>query len=488
MAGKFLKIPAGKLDPGMFLAELDRPWIESPLLFQEYVIEDQDELKWIKRNCAFVMVDPARSRVAIDPELIGKVDPPAPEPEPTRIEKKPEPEPERGNEITLTVRQPLGPTDQGADTMFFSMLTEQLRMILARLFHSGAKVDKALIAPKRGGSEVNQSKEQVAIANAIYDYARDLYGGQARAVFRGETPDLEVLKQVVLPMVDCVTLSPDAMACVVRLRHADEYASAHALATLVWSLIFAKSLDLKDEDLVEVGLAALMLDFGMLRLPRELLRKQGKLSDEERKKFRDHVGLSLDLARKAGKVSPKVERMIECHHERFDGSGYPRGLSGDNIPAMGRMMGLADTYAAMTLTRPGAPANSAFKVLRQLKAQGGVLFEKKLVEVFIRSMGVFPTGSLVELNTGEVAIVVEQNNQRRLRPRVMLVLDSAKQPMEQNPLVNLDTKPSDPSDPESLWILNGMEPGSHGVDPRDYYFSEVSRSSDNTVAEPALQG
>ncbi|MGA0708030.1 MAG: HD-GYP domain-containing protein [Steroidobacteraceae bacterium] len=176
------------------------------------------------------------------------------------------------------------------------------------------------------------------------------------------------------------------------------------------------------------------------------------------------------------------------HHERFDGSGYPRGLSGDNIPAMGRMMGLSDTYAAMTLTRPGAPANSAFKVLRQLKAQGGVLFDKKLVEVFIRAMGVFPTGSLVELNTGEVAIVVEQNNQRRLRPRVMLVLDSAKQPMEQNPLVNLDTKPSDPSDPEALWILNGMEPGSHGVDPRDYYFSEVSRNHGTNMGEPALQG
>ncbi|MGA0707442.1 MAG: DUF3391 domain-containing protein, partial [Steroidobacteraceae bacterium] len=79
MAGKLLKIPAGKLDPGMFLAELDRPWIESPLLFQEYVIEDQDELKWVRKNCAFVMVDPARSLVPNDPDLTSKVVAPPPE-------------------------------------------------------------------------------------------------------------------------------------------------------------------------------------------------------------------------------------------------------------------------------------------------------------------------------------------------------------------------------------------------------------------------
>jgi hypothetical protein len=162
--------------------------------------------------------------------------------------------------------------------------------------------------------------------------------------------------------------------------------------------------------------------------------------------------------------------MLATHHERLDGSGYPRKLSGDEIPLVGRIAGIVDSYDAMIAERPYARPKSAYDAVRELKRLGGVAFPTQLVELFIQAVGVFPTGTLVELNTGEVGVVTGQNRFRRLRPEVMLILDAQKEMRDEFATVDLLTCDENAGSKEpTLWIKRGLERGAYGIDPAEYF-------------------
>jgi hypothetical protein len=123
----------------------------------------------------------------------------------------------------------------------------------------------------------------------------------------------------------------------------------------------------------------------------------------------------------------------------------------------------------MTTKRPYAPARSAYDAVRELNSESGTTFQRELVEQFVQAVGMFPTGSLVELNTGEVALVIEQNRVRRLRPKLMLLLDANKAPVKRQALLDLKAKPASAGDGPAYWIRRGLEPGAFGLDPKDYF-------------------
>ncbi len=130
-----------------------------------------------------------------------------------------------------------------------------------------------------------------------------------------------------------------------------------------------------------------------------------------------HVDNGVELAQDIRGINDDILKMIECHHERHNGSGYPKGLEGADIPVYGRIAGVVDCYDAMISNRPHRPARSSYDAIRELNLMVGTKFQKQLIEQFVQALGMFPTGSLVELNTGEVAIVIEHNRVRRLRPK-----------------------------------------------------------------------
>jgi HD-GYP domain-containing protein (c-di-GMP phosphodiesterase class II) len=175
------------------------------------------------------------------------------------------------------------------------------------------------------------------------------------------------------------------------------------------------------------------------------------------------------MARKAPGINADVLAMIESHHERADGSGYPRGISGSEIPVFGRIAGLVDSYDAMTSHRPWAPAKSPYDAIRELNSLAGTRFQKEMVEQFVQALGMFPTGSLVELNTGEIGIVVEQNRVRRLRPKIMILLDTTKTSLHEFKTVDLRQCPSDTHEPGACWIVRGHESGAFGIDSKNYF-------------------
>jgi HD-GYP domain-containing protein (c-di-GMP phosphodiesterase class II) len=184
--------------------------------------------------------------------------------------------------------------------------------------------------------------------------------------------------------------------------------------------------------------------------------------------LRKHVEFGLEIARRVDGVDARVLEIIESHHERHNGTGYPQGLQGGQIPVFARIAGIVDAFDAMTTFRPYAEARSTYDAMQQFNALAGVEFQAEMVEQFVQAVGIFPVGTLVELSTGEVGVVIGQNRTRRLRPQIMLLTDEDKTALATFKTIDLRTTLVDGSG-ESLYIMCGLPPGAHGLDPSEYY-------------------
>jgi HD-GYP domain-containing protein (c-di-GMP phosphodiesterase class II) len=215
-------------------------------------------------------------------------------------------------------------------------------------------------------------------------------------------------------------------------------------------------------DIERAGLVGLLQDIGMLDLPQEMLQKVTRLEPAEFKIIRGHVARSREILAGAGGLPAEVAQIAALHHERYDGSGYPGGLKGNALGVIGAMAGMVDTFDALTVKRPYAEAMSPSNALNLLFRMRGRTFHPQLVEQFIRCIGYFPVGSIVELNTGEIGVVVAQNAEQRLQPKVMVVRDPQGQPLRPQKYLNLAKLPKATAD-EPYRIRRTLEFGRAGV-------------------------
>jgi HD-GYP domain-containing protein (c-di-GMP phosphodiesterase class II) len=397
---RYRKIAVADLEIGMYVSELDRPWLETPFLFQGFYIRNQEEIDAVRSHCRSIVID-TRVEDERPPE------PPPPKPKPAR------------------------PPD------------EAMREL------------KDEIKPASG------------IHARLYSSVEDVMG----ELMSSGKLDLQKLETAVVPMVDSVLRNPAAMTCLMRIRRKGGYLYSHSLASSVWATVLGREIGLDRDGMRVVALGAMLLDVGKTRIPEAILAKPGKLDAGEIALMRRHVEFGLDLLKEAGRVDARVLDMVAHHHERFNGSGYPAGLKDGEIPVYGRIAGIVDTYDAMITSRPYASTQSSYGALRQLRALAGVEFQSEVVDQFTQAIGMFPTGTLVLLNTGEVAVVTAQSRIRRLRPEVMIILDAAKQPLAEYRVVDLNQVSATADNQQSLWIEQGLEPGAFDIDPAEYYLN-----------------
>ena len=167
--------------------------------------------------------------------------------------------------------------------------------------------------------------------------------------------------------------------------------------------------------------------------------------------------------KKSGIQNQDILDMVGFHHERYNGSGYPRGLKGDQIPPFARIAAIADAYDAITSNRSYAPAKAPAEAIKLLYKERDIQFQAELVEAFIQAVGIYPAGTIVELTSGEVGVVVAESRVRRLLPKVILVLDPRKQRYPKPKLVDLqDTASNGHGNPVS--IARSLEPGAYDID------------------------
>jgi HD-GYP domain-containing protein (c-di-GMP phosphodiesterase class II) len=325
------------------------------------------------------------------------------------------------------------------------------------------------IAPQTYRDQVSVEQEVPRAREAVAQ-AADLLDKLVADIRVGQSFEVERVEEIVADMVESVVRNPDALMWVARLREQDTTTYGHGLQVSVYLTSFGRHLGFPKPQLAMLAQVGLLLDIGKIRLAKGLLEKQGKLTPAEFDIAKTHVQHGLEILAETPNFDPQILDAIAQHHERLNGSGYPRQLEGDEISIYGRMAGIADTFSALIRPRPYADAMSSYEALRALTGWGGELFHEALVQQFVSSVGVFPVGSLIELSTGEVAIVVAHNKVRRLKPRVLVVTGPDKTPAPHPTMVDLLYDPKLGGD-EPAFIKRGLPAGAYGLDLRDFYLA-----------------
>lgn len=433
MSAETEMITIDELKPGMYVAKLDRPWLETPFLFQGFYIESLDDIRELRDHCQHVYVD------------IDRFD------------------------ETITEAQSFPAPRRNAAKQ---KSAEQSRVIdLSQ--KSATQTPKRKSKPIDGKSIADDDsvrlKRELDEANLVYMQASTVIDEVMKKIDAGIDVDIAMIHHAVDPMIESVMRNQDALAWLARMKRMDDYVFDHSLAASIWLIIFGKYLGFDRNTLQLVSMGGLFMDVGKTKMPKRLLTQKTRLDDKDTALMRKHVEASVEIAQQIRGVDQKVVEMIATHHERYNGTGYPQRLEGNRIPIFGRIAGIVDSYCAMTMNRPYAKAISAYDAMMQFNHLAGVEFQAEMVEQFVQAIGIFPVGTLVELSTGQVGVVIAQNKVRRLRPKIMILLDNNKKPLDRFPTIDLRTQLVDKTNTESLWIVNGLPPGAFGVDPTNYY-------------------
>lgn len=509
------KVFTTDLKVGMFVSDLDRPWVDTPFLLQGFLIEDDEQIEALRSHCEYVIVDRARSvgdqfeagagaAAAQKGAAAAVMSRPAAAPAARTVSRPVAPPPAPANRSTPRLKQirledvARGGSRGGAVAIDDSegVFGRVLGGLKGMLGGGGAREKpepQPRAAPPQEQPETPQEfearasllppgtpvqtyqnlvtvEEEAPRAREVVTHATELLGKLVSDIRLGQSFEVERVEEIVEDMVDSIVRNPQALMWVAKLRQEDISAYGHGLQVSVYLTSFGRHLGFPRAQLSLLAQVGLLLDIGKLKLSRELLDKQGRLTDAEFESAKAHVAFGVEILKETPNFSRDVLLGIEQHHERMNGSGYPKGLVGEEIGIFGRMAGIVDCFAALTNHRPYAAAVSSYEALRSIAAWGGDYFHEPLVQQFISSVGVFPVGSLIELNTGEVAIVVEHSKVRRLKPRVLIVTDPDKQPVSYPTMLDLLYNPKRGGD-EAAFIKRGLAPGAYGLDLKDFYLA-----------------
>jgi HD-GYP domain-containing protein (c-di-GMP phosphodiesterase class II) len=287
------------------------------------------------------------------------------------------------------------------------------------------------------------------------------------AVRMGQRLELEPVHPKLVAVVESIIRHPDPMIWMSRLHVPDSYLTGHSQRCLVLATVIGRALGFPEPHLERLAWGALLSQIGRTRIPSALREKPGPLTEDEIARVQQFVPLGVEILRAAGGISETIIATVQNHHERLDGSGYPRGLTGEKIPVLARIVGLADWFDSMIARKPYTEnVLSAIDAIDHLNRERNVLFQDQIVEAFVRAIGLYPTATLVELNTGEVALVAAQHPAQRTQPEVVLVLDRIKKPYAT--LERVDLREHNSNHPEAPRVVKrALSEGEFGVHARD---------------------
>jgi len=408
------KVSTAYLKVGMYISKLDRPWKQTPFLIQGFHIQDEEDICTLVKFCNFVYIDTVRG---VSSEMYM----------------------------------------EGASNKY-------LKQSLAR----SSQVESILITGKKT-VDYNDEKttvDELPEAKAAFEHASECVARIVEQDLKKGQLNIANVKAAVAPIVDSMVRNSDAFMWLTKMRDHDAASYDHSVQNCALGIAFGRHLGLNKRALNTLATGLLLMDIGKSKLPKQLLVKTTSLlNSAEEEILRKHVAYTVEMLRKTKGINEHIINIALTHHERYDGSGYPNGLVGVQTPAYGRMAAIIDCYDVMITATPSNEAMPEHKALQNIYNMRDQSFQKELVEQFIQCMGVYPTGSLVELSTGEVGAVLAQNTQQKLKPKVIMLLDKKKRPIKKRTVCDLARQNKTP-----LHIAKSLENNAYGVELKQVRF------------------
>lgn len=409
------------LEIGMYVSALDRPWVGTPFLFQSFLIRSEKQVQQLQKYCKTVEIDEEKS----DPSLANK---------------------------------------------FFAYKCK----------HAKPKVEEeeAVIPVSLKSTNVSyelddkQFAEELVVARQVYETTTaSLHSVLENFKLNKEVNPIE-LKTCVHGVIDGVMHNPSTLALFSNLKSKQQDTVRHSLNVCILCLLFGRHLGFSDQQLSDLGYSALLHDVGEIKVPQAVLDKHSRgLTPEEKKEMEQHTEYGAELLSKTQGIPKMAIEVARSHHERVNGKGYPKGLKGDDINYYARLVSIVDVYEIVT-NHPGAKVHvSCSEALKSIYMMRGNFFDPQLVEEFIKCLGIYPIGSVVELNTGEIAVVISTKPGKHLLPTIMIVKDS-KGVRYQPQVVNLEHF-KEKEGLAKLYIVKVVDPNVVGIDLSDYMIRET---------------
>lgn len=465
------KLEVDQVRKGMFVAELDRPWSESPFLIAGFMIDSDDELQRLRGCCDFVYIDLERSLQKDITMTSGPCQTPSEAlVETVSLSVIRQDTPELKRRKRPAQRSPISiPEDDDPSVQHLAMKRDRVPDLSsarnsAKAVHKLLELESSFIdyaVTRPVDVEIKTAKKvQVELESSINE--------SLEYFAESDQLELEPVKEVTSALVDSMIRNPDASFLLSQLKSQDSYTYTHSVDASVLAVLFGRHLGLTPEDLNVLSMGVLLLDIGKINVPSALLDKKSKLNGTEVKLLKSHVDHSLAALEKSADLDPEIVSIVRFHHERMDGTGYPESRKGLAIPPFARIAAIIDFYDAITHCRPYRDKVSRSKAINALYNRSGKHFQPELVEEFIQCLGVYQTGELVLLSNDEVGIVVEQNKLRRLRPVVLIVRDHEKQELP-HPFTRDLERELHADNGKRLSISSALKPGAYGVSADDFY-------------------
>lgn len=384
------KILIDNLSPGMFISRLDIPWNQSPFPIQGFYVKSKKQISELATYCKSVTIDLARSRTMVE----------------------------------ISAEQSLSQTVRAKAASLIDGHTVDLKVKPIK-----AKHNTYLLATKIE-KEIKEAKKLVEELNTRFKKCFDNANGVSEM-------DILVCNKVTANLVSSIVRNPDALQWVIRLNQHCEGAYWRSVNCVIWALVFGRHIGLSVHNLQTLASAVMLARIGMTKLPQELVNKTSPLSQWQQVRWQEYVDYSIELLNGNKEISVAVKKVISVHQERHDGSGFPRKITGDKIGLLGKIAGLVEYFESLLHPLHGQRAFTCSEACAEIYQQRGIKFQADLVEEFISAIGIYPTGSLVELTTGEVGIVLSRHSKGKLLPKVMVVLDKYKQEIKKNRVIDL---------------------------------------------------
>ncbi|CAH1209696.1 HD-GYP domain, c-di-GMP phosphodiesterase class II (Or its inactivated variant) [Candidatus Nitrotoga sp. BS] len=537
-----IEILSSQLKIGMFVSDLDRPWLDTPFLLQGFLIENDKQIRQLQKYCKFVFIDWDRSAQGLqsakpifkrkaEPASQHSITPPtslslAPDSTshtliidhsaPGSVKKKPADvlAPVALNaedavfETTESAHLPLtGTTPQNVNELLHAAPEEQVNAGVLASFSDKIKgffkskensknesdvrqhtfspdqrpatPEVNIIKAQRPGfiptsvelttyNDVTPVEEELTPASKAYALTEGVLNNLVQDLHSDKNLVIEEVEVVIQDVVDSMVRNPNALMLIMKLRQQDNISYGYGLQTAVYLIALGRHIGLPKDFLERLGITGLLLDIGNIKLPTELLQKNDRLTQDEFEIIKSHVRLGLEILKETPNLHGDILEGIAQHHERENGSGYPAGISKGDICLFGRMAAIVNSFTALTNTRFHTKAVSAYEALKSISTMSGEYYLDSLVEQFVQTIGIFPVGSLVELSSGEVAIVISQSKVRRLKPRVLIISSPDKSPSPHPTTLDLLGQSEMTA---AIHILRGLPTGAYDLDVREYYLT-----------------